>query len=102
MHGVSECVEEIHCVESGLAKVPLAQELGCVSFVEDNHNTAEAMGAAGIRSYLLDAPYNQLPTQHSRRMHGWRALLADLAQTLPTPTHPRQTQPSLAAHMLAS
>src|SRR5579859_3680016 len=74
-HGVSDYVANIHCVESGLAKVPLALALGCEAFVEDNYTTAEAMGAASIRSYLLDAPYNRAPNQHSIRVRGWRALL---------------------------
>lgn len=79
-HGVADCVAEIHCVESGLAKVPLARALGCAAFVEDNYLTAEAMGAAGIRSYLLDAPYNQGAMKHCIRIRGWRALLDDLAR----------------------
>jgi uncharacterized HAD superfamily protein len=79
MHGVSEYVEEIHCVQDGRAKVPLALELNCTTFVEDNHTTAEAIGLASIRSYLLDAPYNRLPNLYSRRVYGWRRLLVDLA-----------------------
>ncbi|MGO8948172.1 MAG: 5' nucleotidase, NT5C type [Ktedonobacterales bacterium] len=78
MHSVSEYVEEIHCVECAAAKIPLARELGCATFVEDNHATAEAMGLAGIQSYLLDAPYNRMPNVCSRRMHGWPELLQDL------------------------
>jgi uncharacterized HAD superfamily protein len=79
MHGVSEYVEEIHCVQNGGSKVPLALALNCTTFVEDNYATAEAMGLASIRSYLLDAPYNRLPNQYSRRVYGWRRLLVDLA-----------------------
>lgn len=82
-HGVSDCVRGIHCVESGLAKVPVALRLGCEAFVEDNYVTAEAMGAAGIRSYLLDAPYNRGASQHSRRVRGWRSLLGDLMDEVP-------------------
>ncbi len=78
MHDVSDCVEEIHCVAGGADKVPLARELGCAAFVEDNHATAEAMGLAGIRSYLLDAPYNRMPNKYSRRIQGWPELLQDL------------------------
>jgi phosphoglycolate phosphatase-like HAD superfamily hydrolase len=81
MHGVSEHVEEIHCVQDGRAKVPLALELNCTTFVEDNYATAEAMGLASVRSYLLDAPYNRLPNHYSRRVYGWRRLLVDLAAT---------------------
>ncbi len=73
--GVGHCVEAIHCVASGLDKVTVARDLGYAAFVEDNHTTAEALGAAGIRSYLLDAPYNRLPTQHSVRVQDWRELL---------------------------
>jgi 5'(3')-deoxyribonucleotidase len=73
--GVGICVEEIHCVERGLDKVEVARELGYVAFVEDNHTTAEALGAAGVRSYLLDAPYNRLPARYSVRVQDWRALL---------------------------
>jgi uncharacterized HAD superfamily protein len=79
MHGVSEYVEEIHCVQDGRAKVPLALELNCTAFVEDNYATAEAMGLASVQSYLLDAPYNRLPNHYSRRVYGWRRLLVDLA-----------------------
>lgn len=82
--GVSDCVEAIHCVPSGLDKVELARALGCSAFVEDNHATAEAIGAAGIRSYLLDAPYNAPPTSHAIRVADWRDLLADLLQSVPT------------------
>jgi uncharacterized HAD superfamily protein len=83
MQGVSEYVDEIHCVADGAAKIPLARELECLAFVEDNHSTAEAMGQAGIRSYLLDAPYNRMPNHHSHRMQGWRELLQDFSETSP-------------------
>ena len=66
-----------------MAKVPLARALGVAAFVEDNHGTAEAMGAAGIRSYLLDAPYNRMPTERSIRVEGWHILLEDLALNVP-------------------
>jgi uncharacterized HAD superfamily protein len=82
MQGVSECVEEIHCVADGPSKIPLARKLDCLAFVEDNHFTAEAMGRAGIRSYLLDAPYNHMPNLFSLRVHGWRELLQDFAENL--------------------
>lgn len=91
-HGVADCVEEIHCVEHSLDKVDLARQLGCVAFVEDNHATAEALGVAGVRSYLLDAPYNRVSTRYCIRVGDWRALLADLLEaelpaqvTLPIP-----------------
>ncbi len=77
-HGVTDCVEEIHCVEHPLDKVTLAGNLACVAFVEDNHTTAEALGEAGLRSYLLDAPYNRLPTRHSIRVRDWRELLTHM------------------------
>jgi uncharacterized HAD superfamily protein len=82
---VAQFVAEIHCVEQPLDKVGLAQQLGCVAFVEDNHSTAEAIGALGIRSYLLDAPYNQLATRYSSRVHGWHELLGDLLEREPFP-----------------
>jgi uncharacterized HAD superfamily protein len=82
MQGVSECVEEIHCVADGPSKIPLARELDCLAFVEDNHSTAEAVGRAGIRSYLLDAPYNRMPNLVSHRVNGWRELLQDFAENL--------------------
>jgi uncharacterized HAD superfamily protein len=104
MQGVSDYVEEIYCVESGAAKVPLALELHCQAFVEDNHATAEAMGQAHVRSYLLDAPYNRLPNQYSLRVDGWPRLLLDLAETVDwTPIsatatwHPDLCPPILAA-----
>jgi uncharacterized HAD superfamily protein len=86
-HGVSDYIESIHCVADGPAKVPLALALGCAAFVEDNHATAEALGKAGIHSYLLDAPYNRLPTQASTRVRDWHALLADLAIAAPVRHH---------------
>ena len=85
-YGVAACVEDIVCADGGPAKVPLALELGCAAFVEDNHATAEAMGAAGIRSYLLDAPYNRLPTANSVRVRGWPHLLTHLTRHLPVRT----------------
>lgn len=81
--GLDGCVEAISCVARPLDKVALARELGCAAFVEDNHSTAEALGRAGIRSYLLDAPYNHLPTHNSVRVRDWPALGADLRAHLP-------------------
>lgn len=81
--GISHCIRRVHCVETGLDKVPLARALGCVAFVEDNHMTAEAMGAAGINSYLLDAPYNRQPELMSRRVRGWRPLVEELLTLAP-------------------
>lgn len=83
--GVDACVEAISCVARPLDKVTLVRELGCVAFVEDNHTTAEALGRAGIRSYLLDAPYNRLPAHHSVRVRGWPALAGDLRAHVPLP-----------------
>lgn len=82
-HGVASCVEAIHCVTGGAAKPAVARALGCAAFVEDNHATAEALGAAGIRSYLLAAPYNRRPTTHSMRLAGWPEVLADLTASMP-------------------
>jgi 5'(3')-deoxyribonucleotidase len=82
-HGVADCVEGIHCVGNPLEKVDLALALGCVAFVEDNHATAEALGAAGVRSYLLDAPYNRLPERYSIRVRDWRELLDCLLRDEP-------------------
>jgi uncharacterized HAD superfamily protein len=83
-YGVADYVEDVHCVAGGPDKVPLALGLGCAAFVEDNYATAEAMGAAGIRAYLFDAPYNRLPAMYSTRVAGWQALLDDLfARPLP-------------------
>lgn len=85
-HAVADCVEAIHCVPGGPAKPPVAHALGCAAFIEDNHATAEAMSAAGLHSYLLDAPYNRLPNDGSRRMPSWRALVADLVARVPART----------------
>lgn len=82
-HGAAGHVEAIHCVTDGAAKPAVAQALGCVAFVEDNHATAEALGAAGMRSYLLAAPYNRRPTEHSIRLAGWSSVLADLTASTP-------------------
>ena len=81
--GIGECVEAIHCVARPLDKVALARRLGCVGFVEDNHTTAEALGEAGLRSYLLDAPYNRLPTRASVRVRDWPTLAKDVRQCIP-------------------
>jgi uncharacterized HAD superfamily protein len=75
MHNVGQLVTAVHCSED---KAPLAQKLGCRAFVEDNLHTAEKLGALGMRSYLIDASYNQAPLQHSIRIGGWRNLIADL------------------------
>ncbi|HEU5442161.1 MAG TPA: hypothetical protein VFU88_22975 [Ktedonobacterales bacterium] len=83
-HEVADCVEAIHCVPGGPAKPPVARALGCAAFIEDNHTTAEAMGVAGLHSYLLDAPYNRLPNDASRRVPSWRTLLADLVVRVPS------------------
>ena len=107
-HGVADCVRGIHCVEGGLAKIPVALRLGCEAFVEDNYGTAEAIGAAGVRSYLLDAPYNRGANLNSYRVHGWRSLLADLLETVPPARMPLPAlatalnAPVAAAGMLAS
>ncbi|HEY7355141.1 MAG TPA: hypothetical protein VH590_01710 [Ktedonobacterales bacterium] len=75
MQRVGHLVTAVHCTED---KAPLAQELGCHAFVEDNQRTAEKLGALGMRSYLIDASYNQAPLQESIRIGGWRHLIADL------------------------
>ncbi len=90
MHGVANYIEELHCVDDGPAKVPLALELGCAAFVEDNHATAEALGAAGIRSYLLDAPYNRSVTRTSIRAHGWHRVLGHLVRQVPALPLPQE------------
>jgi uncharacterized HAD superfamily protein len=77
-HGVASYVSSIECVDRPHDKLAVVRDLGCGAFVEDNHATAEALGQAGVRSYLLDAPYNQLPTRHSRRVADWHDLLDDL------------------------
>ncbi len=73
--GVGQLITAVHCTEN---KAPLAQELGCRVFVEDNLHTAEKLGALGLRSYLIDASYNRSPIAHSIRINGWRELLLDL------------------------
>lgn len=89
--GIARYIRRVHCVETGLDKVPLARALGCAAFVEDNFSTAEALGAAGIRSYLLDAPYNRQSETMCRRVYGWPALaeeLVALAQACATSERP--------------
>ena len=81
--GLDRCIEAIHCVAHPSEKVALVRELGCSAFVEDNHTTAEALGQVGVRSYLLDAPYNRLPTHTSVRVRDWPALGNDLRHRLP-------------------
>jgi hypothetical protein len=75
MHEVAHLVTAVHCTEN---KAPLAQELGCSVFVEDNPRTAETLGMLGLRSYLLDACYNRRPTMHCIRVAGWPSLISDL------------------------
>jgi uncharacterized HAD superfamily protein len=90
-HGVSSYVHSIECVDRPQDKLAVVRELGCDAFVEDNHTTAEALGQAGVRSYLLDAPYNQMPTRHSQRVRDWQELLDDLlgpASALPATNAP--------------
>ncbi len=72
---VGHLIHAVYCTQD---KAPLAQELGCRAFVEDNLRTAENLGALGMRSYLIDASYNQAPLEHSVRISTWRALMADL------------------------
>lgn len=81
--GIARSIRRVHCVATGLDKVPLARALGCAAFVEDNFATAEALGAAGVRSYLLDAPYNRQPESLSRRVRGWPALMEELLALAP-------------------
>jgi uncharacterized HAD superfamily protein len=76
LHEVGHLVTAVHCTES---KAPLAQELGCAAFVEDNPRTAEIIGALGIRSYLLNACYNQRPASNCMRVPGWASLMNDLS-----------------------
>ncbi|HEV2239010.1 MAG TPA: hypothetical protein VGR57_20295 [Ktedonobacterales bacterium] len=90
-HGVASYVSGIECVDRPADKLAVVRALGCDTFVEDNHSTAEALGQAGVRSYLLDAPYNQMPARHSLRVRDWHELLADLlgpAATLPVVSAP--------------
>jgi uncharacterized HAD superfamily protein len=100
--GVAAYVEDIHCVTQPLDKVELARGLGCVAFVEDNFATAEAIGAAGIQSYLLDAPYNRVPVAHSVRVHDWRELLQDLLRHHPLADGAAQPRSRRAARALAA
>jgi uncharacterized HAD superfamily protein len=74
---VGHLIKAVHCTDD---KAPLALNLGCCAFVEDNLHTAEKLGALGIRSYLMDASYNQAPLSHSIRARHWRALIADLGR----------------------
>jgi uncharacterized HAD superfamily protein len=75
VQGVGHLITAVHCTDN---KAPLAQELGCKAFVEDNFRTAEKMGALGLRSYLIDATYNRIKEEHCIRVNGWRTLMLDL------------------------
>jgi uncharacterized HAD superfamily protein len=81
-YGVAQYVRGIHCVDSGLEKVPLALDLGCAAFVEDNRTTAEALAAKGIRSYLMDASYNRGADGDVLRVRGWQPLLGDIVRAV--------------------
>ncbi len=74
--GVGQLIAAVHCTED---KAPLAQKLGCRAFVEDNLRMAETLGALGLRSYLIDAPYNRASTKHCIRVRDWRVLMSNLA-----------------------
>lgn len=97
--GIARSIRRVHCVATGLDKVPLARALGCAAFVEDNFATAEALGAAGVRSYLLDAPYNRQPESLSRRVRGWRALTEELLALAPERLAPARPEPVALAGM---
>lgn len=75
IQGIGHLITAVHCTEN---KTPLAQELGCLAFVEDNFRTAEKLGTLGLRSYLIDASYNRIEEEHCIRVSGWRTLMLDL------------------------
>lgn len=84
IQGVGHFITAVHCTDN---KAPLAQELGCLAFVEDNLRTAEKLGTLGLRSYLIDASYNRTNEEQCIRVNGWRALMLDLGRyqrSLPT------------------
>lgn len=90
---IGHLITAVHCTDN---KAPLAQELGCHAFVEDNLRTAENLGTLGLRSYLIDASYNRTKEAHCIRVSGWRSLMLDLGhyqRTLQTvQTGPAQSQ----------
>ena len=94
---IGHLIRAVHCTDN---KAPLAQELGCIAFVEDNLRTAEKLGTLGLRSYLIDASYNRTKEEHCIRVNGWRALMLDLAryqralQTVQPGMAQSQTQPA--------
>ncbi len=88
LQNIGHLITGVHCIED---KAPLALELGCRVFVEDNMYTAERLGALGIRSYLIDASYNQAALQHSIRVSGWHDLISDLR------AYRRALQPALVS-----
>jgi uncharacterized HAD superfamily protein len=96
---IGHLITAVHCTDN---KAPLAQELGCHAFVEDNLHTAEKLGTLGLRSYLIDASYNRTKEEHCIRVNGWRALMFDLGhyqstlQTVQTGLAQSQAQPAKA------
>lgn len=53
-------------------KLPVAKELGCKVFIEDNVNVATSLAKAGIKVLLIDCPYNKGPLDKNiKRVYNW-------------------------------
>ena len=56
-------------------KLQKATELGCEIFIEDHPDASIDIAAAGIKLYLVDAPYNKI-SEHENitRVHDWEEI----------------------------
>lgn len=56
-------------------KLEKATELGCEIFIEDHPNASVDIATAGIKLYLVDAPYNKESNHENiTRVHNWEEI----------------------------
>jgi len=69
-------LEKIELITLGTPhKLEKATELGCQIFIEDHPDASVDIAAAGIRLYLVDAPYNQVSVHENiTRVHDWEEI----------------------------
>ena len=69
-------LEKIELITLGTPdKLQKATELGCEIFIEDHPDASIVIAAAGIKLYLVDAPYNKI-SEHENitRVHDWEEI----------------------------
>lgn len=59
----------VYCVGSGQSKVKVAKDAGIDIFVDDRYENFTELNAAGIFTYLMDAPHNQRYHVGHRRIY---------------------------------